>query len=119
MEVFDIYIDGAQNVRGSMKVFFNEKECIIQNAVFKILLKLCTESPEWVSKYDFGEGEIGAKYIARLRQQVKKIGLDLVIENGQRVGHMRYYRIKVDRISINSKALSKHWDFGVREMVGA
>ena len=100
-----------------MRVLFNQGEQVIPPAIFKILLRLCIASPCWVHKHNLGEGAIGSKYIYRLRQQIKKIGLDLVIENGRWIGHINHYRIKINSIRINSAALSKHPDFEVREMV--
>ena len=115
MDVTDIFIDGTDMGRGCVRVFLNGKECRLRQASFKILLGLCVASPKWVS--NLGTEETIHRYLYHLRQEIKKIGLDLMIENGRWEGYEGEYRIITDRISINSVALSKHPDFEVRKMV--
>ena len=93
--VNSIVIDGTERV-GKMQtggggplvrylVFINGKECWLQGTPFRYLARLArarlSGSDGWIDKEDIEPGLNHARYIGRLRTQLREAGFDLGIEN--------------------------------------
>ena len=70
-------------------------------------------SDGWIDKEDIEPGLNQARYIGRLKIQLREVGFDLKIENNK----AGKYRLAVSDISLNFSQISKHPDYGVREIV--
>ena len=70
-------------------------------------------SDGWIDKEDIEPGLNQARYIGRLKTQLREVGFDIKIENNK----TGKYRLVVKDISLNFSQISKHPDYGVRQIV--
>ena len=98
-------------------VLLNGKKCWLQGCPFRYLARLAKArlngSDGWIDKEDIEPGLNQARYIGRLKAQLREVGFDLEIENNK----AGKYRLAVSEISLNFSQISKHPDYGVREIV--
>ena len=98
-------------------VLINGKERWLQGCPFRYLARLAKArlngSDGWIDKEDIEPGLNQARYIGRLKIQLREVGFDLKIENNK----AGKYRLAVSDISLNFSQISKHPDYGVRQIV--
>ena len=98
-------------------VLINGKECWLQGAPFRYLARLAKArlngSDGWIDKEDIEPGLNQARYIGRLKAQLREVGFDIEIENNK----AGKYRLVVSNISLNFSQISKHPDYGVRQIL--
>ncbi len=99
-------------------VIINDKDCYLPDALFRCLAKLAYaklhNEDGWVSIRDIEPG-VGRQYLLKLRIEVKRIGVMLVVLPGLWYGKPNHYRLEADEVIV--KDLSEHPDFQVRELV--
>lgn len=110
-------IDGT-TVKNRWKVELNQIMFALSHQSFKYLLKLVgavyTKPEGWIHKLDLEEGDNQAKYIYRLRKELKlKVG-DLIENNG--AGSYRL-NLKKEEIKVNKESLMKMGEEEIKRLV--